>query len=190
MNTNYLRGELGRRAREASAAAEQARRQGVPGEKPQAFQMGRRNAFEDAAELVRIEGERERCEGYSNYPTFSVGVIMHNEREQVDYWRRQAAWLLTEEGQEAHRSRLGTEGDTPRELAQRALAEQIKEETERAAPELDGCFSSLLAHGLSAVDWHELAGEWLDELAEDARAAELDDEDAEELDAGPEAWTR
>lgn len=98
------------------------------------------------------------CEGYSNYPTFAVAVVLRNERETVKRWRIQARNARTA----ADASPAA--GFTTDELAAVDLARWLKDAHERGAADLDGAYSSLLGYGLSCVDWHEIAVELLDDV--------------------------
>lgn len=62
-----------------------------------------------------------------------------------DYWRDQAKEARTEY----------------------ALANQLKDEFEEAAPELKGFWADLMGAALSEVDWHEVAKHYWDETREE-----------------------
>jgi len=79
--------------------------------------------------------------GYSNYPTWNVGLWIDNEKYSQSYWREAA--------EEAN------------SISQ--LADRLKDEMEEQSPTVDSAdmYTDLLGWALQSVDWYELAeGYW------------------------------
>lgn len=86
----------------------------------------------------------ETCEGFRNYETFSVAVVVDNDQSMHDH-ARAFVWELEQAGAESY-----------------DIADRVKEYHEQAMPELKGFWSSLLRAGWDGVDWLELVEHWQD----------------------------
>lgn len=108
--------------------------------------------------------------GWSNYETWATALWLDNEASSSAFWREQ-----TRECREAapDSRRVREWGFSPRESARLELAERLKEAIHEANP-LDGAslFSDLLWAAISEIDWHEIAGHYVAEVA-DEMAEEL-----------------
>lgn len=98
----------------------------------------------------------ETCEGYSNYETFSVAVVIDNDKGSYTYWRERAR----EELATAKADQVATVG----ERARWNLADALEDHVRSEAPELTEYYSSLLLAGISGVDWREIADGWCSEV--------------------------
>lgn len=123
--------------------------------------------------------ETKKYNGWSNYETWCVHLWLSNEERDYRYWRAEAA----RHRKEALRHANELEGIWSVELAGRAgLAEQMKGEIEDAAPIGMAClYSDLLSATLSEVDWHEIAGAFLQDVEPDQ--GDDDDQGDEEEEA-------
>jgi len=102
--------------------------------------------------------------GWSNYETWTVSLWMDNERHSHEYWRRQAA----EHRQAAPTRQLVADGVwTAEEAAKFNLADQIKDETADDSPlKTPSLYSDLLNAAFGEVNWQEIAGHLLADVAE------------------------
>ena len=105
---------------------------------------------------MEATAEATTYNGWKNYETWVVKLWMDNEQATYDYWRQQTAFLMSEQGLNAHRPRL-TGSFTDREVSRFALAEQLKESHEDETPTVTGVYADLLNAALSEVDWYEIA---------------------------------
>jgi hypothetical protein len=55
---------------------------------------------------------------------------------------------------------------TEDQAARFTLADRLKDEAEEAMPETEGVWSDLLRAAFSEIDWHEIAGNLIDEVKE------------------------
>lgn len=102
-------------------------------------------------------------QGYTNYETFSVAVVMDNDRKTHDHFAALTAQTRDEIAAGEHDGRT-VEG---------VLADRIQEwHDERIPEDLPGPFGSLLFAGYSEVDWYDIATELLQTLAENEEHAE------------------
>ncbi len=133
-----------------------------------------------------MRDETNRFNGWSNHATWCVHLWLTNEEGDYRYWREEAA----RHRKEAPRHENVREGIWSVELTERAgLAEQMKSEIEEGSPlEAASLFSDLLSATLSDVDWHEVAGAFLEDVepnpSDDDDQAEEDEEDGEEEQSG------
>lgn len=98
--------------------------------------------------------------GWANYETWAVKLWIDNDARAQDYWLMQARYLAA--GRGGHAARFPA---LPRErVAVHALAGQLKEEHEEAAPVVTGVFADLLGAALGNVDWHEIAESLLEDV--------------------------
>lgn len=109
--------------------------------------------IESAMQKVAQEGTHE---GYKNYATWGVALIIANDRGRYEYWQEVAQEIQTAVGGE------GSFGDeTMRtDTIKYNLADRLKEEIEAEVEEASSgneMISQLLQAGLSEVDWDEVA---------------------------------
>ncbi len=129
-----------------------------------------------------MNDETKKYNGWANYETWCVHLWLTNEEGVYRYWRAEAA----RHRKEAPRHENVREGIWSVELAERAgLAEQMKSEIEDGSPlEAASLFSDLLSATLSEVDWHEVAGAFLEDVepdpSDDDDQADEDEEDGQE----------
>ncbi len=130
-----------------------------------------------------MSDETKKYNGWANYETWCVHLWLTNEEGDYRYWREEAA----RHRKEAPRHANVREGIWSVELAERVgLAEQMKSEIEEATPiEAASLFSDLLSATLSEVDWHEVAGAFLEDVEPDpSDDDDQDEEDGEEEQSG------
>ena len=105
--------------------------------------------------------------GWTNYETWACKLWIDNDEGSYRYWgaRAQDAW----DNAEAH-SVFTKEQD-----AAHTLADELREEIEQGAPQLEGMYADLLTSAISEINWREIA----ENLLEDVDKAQ-DEEDEEE----------
>jgi len=135
-----------------------------------------------------MSDETKGFNGWSNHETWCVHLWLTNEEGSYRYWREEAA----RHREEAPRHANVRQGIWSVELAERAtLAEQMKSEIEEASPLSEASiYSDLLNATLSEVDWHEIAGAFLQDVEpspDDGDQAE-EDEEADDQERSREAF--
>ncbi len=108
----------------------------------------------------------EKCNGWTNYETWAVGLWIDNEQGSYTYWRGQAGQCF-EDAADSDPARDGFE--TRQSEATTALAERLREAFEEEAPLEDqaNVYSDLLSAALESVDWHEIASGLLAEVIDE-----------------------
>lgn len=98
-------------------------------------------------------------EGWSNYETWAVALWLTSDRDLSPYWREQAKRHI----EKAPACQMVLDGVWSAEQAEKYnLAEQLKQEIEANVPKaFAGVYSDLLHAGLSDVNWHEIAADFL-----------------------------
>lgn len=124
--------------------------------------------------------------GYKNYETWCVTLWLENDQATYEYWREQAR----RQAIEAPQAEQVLKGYWSSEQAAKfLLADQLKSEFEETNPlEKADVWSDLLNAALDAVDWHEVAGQFLTDFPEvDAEPTErvCNAADCEETSAVP-----
>jgi hypothetical protein len=123
-----------------------------------------------------------KYEGWTNYETWCVALWIDNEEGSYHASRELAKDLY----RQAETSR---DGRFTREFnAACALAEALKEEHEEGNPLADkpSVYSDLLSAALRDVNWHEIATQYVEEIAEDVKAEDDAEDDAEDEEEGAE----
>ena len=101
----------------------------------------------------------ERYNGWTNYETWNVALWIDNEQGSYSYWRDRARecykWAVDR----------GT-GLDKTEQAKIDLADALKEEIEEGNPLADQAsfYADILRANLSEVNYHEIAGNLIDEI--------------------------
>ena len=102
----------------------------------------------------------DKCNGWTNYETWVVYCWMSQEKGQQDYWRDETRTCYDAAEADGHLKRS--------DMAAIALADRIKDEHEEAATEMlrqanyeTGPLSDLLNGALGAVNWDEIARQWM-----------------------------
>jgi hypothetical protein len=109
---------------------------------------------------------KDTCEKWSNYETWTVNLWINDTKSSQDYWREQAGnhWQVALSSQDVKDGK-----GTPQEIAGQKLSEQLKEEISEGAPlKQSGLYTELLNAAISEVDWYEIA----EDLLLDARKRE------------------
>ena len=91
-------------------------------------------------------------QGWTNYETYVISLMLDDNRPAHDYWRATAASILEE-----------LDGNT--EEATIGLANAMREEISDSIPDLEGFWADLLDGALGEVDWHEIAKHWINAVA-------------------------
>lgn len=103
-------------------------------------------------------------EGWKNYETWAVALMIDNDRVSHDYWRGRARYYASEEGyKELRRNYFKMSRE---EVARYSFADALKRDFEARMPELDSPYSELLRGGFDEVDWDEIAVHLLEQAAE------------------------
>jgi hypothetical protein len=107
------------------------------------------------------ENTMQTYNGYSSYETWLVAMWIDNDQANIDYWMDVA--------KHQYNSAKDQKYFTKKEEAIISLAEYMKEYYEDRMPESDdigGFWSDMLHAALGSVDWHELAGKYMDQALE------------------------
>jgi hypothetical protein len=98
----------------------------------------------------------EKYQGWTNYETWQVNLWWSNDQGSYTYWAQQAQ----EVWEEAEADKTFTRS----EIARAKLAERMKDGLEESKPEgLEGLWECMVDHFISEVNFHEIAGSWLDD---------------------------
>lgn len=103
-----------------------------------------------------------RYNGWSNYETWCYNLWISNEESTQMYWteRAQAAYDATDED-ESIKDR--------KDQAARDLAQEMESEMTEGIPEgVTGLYQNLLTTSLQAIDFQEVAENWIDEVETEA----------------------
>jgi len=101
--------------------------------------------------------EHKEYNGWYNYETWVTALWMGNDQSSYHYWQETA--------QETLKNTKAEKPLTKRERATMALADQLKEEYEELAPELEGVYSDLLNAAMSEINWHEIAQHQIEDIS-------------------------
>jgi hypothetical protein len=98
--------------------------------------------------------------GYTNRETWIVCLWIDNEQSSIEF--------AVEMAQEFYAKAEENKYFTKRENATIEFAEYLKDYYEESAPLLDECtvWTDLLMHSLGGVDWHEIAGHYMEQALE------------------------
>ena len=102
-------------------------------------------------------------EGYTNFETWSIALILDNDRELCTTWRGYAVQIKVEA---ANIPQVFEGIWTPEQGAIFTVADTLKDQFENQAEDLDLAppFGDLLSAALSAVNWQEVAEGLLEEI--------------------------
>lgn len=107
--------------------------------------------------VAQDEADDERHQGYANYETFAVAVRIDNDRDL-----RALAYSIVDEA-----TTYSIADGTTYSIDQRIeVADRLRDWHEDTMPELDSPYAELLAAGFGAVDWLELADQYIAEVKE------------------------
>lgn len=108
--------------------------------------------------------QQEKYNGYKNYETWCVTLWLENDQPTYEYWRQQAR-LQAAGAPQAEQVQKGFW--TTEQAAKFLLADQLQREFEETNPlEKADVWSDLLNAALDAVDWHEVAEQFLVDFIE------------------------
>lgn len=101
----------------------------------------------------------EKHNGWTNYETWSVNLILTNDQGSYNYWQEVAQECLDDTQADDN---LGER----REAAAGVLAERLKDEIEEGNPLKDDTtlYAQLLTAAISEANWYEIAASWLEDL--------------------------
>lgn len=114
--------------------------------------------------------------GWTNYETWSVALLINNDEGSQDRWRDEAKGCY----RVAQADKFFPEILGKRTVAKRDLADQIKADHEENNPLADdtSIYAQLLQGAMSDVNWGEIA----DSILDDDMVKELDAEEPEDED--------
>ena len=95
--------------------------------------------------------------GWKNWETWNVALWIDNEESSQSYWAEQAqeAWDNTDK-----------DSDDRKQEASCSLAESLKSHFEEGNPCTEGFWADLMGAALSEVNWHEIAENMLESIAQ------------------------
>ena len=96
--------------------------------------------------------------GYTNYETWCVNLHISNLQSEQDYWNDRASFAM------AHSDPSNDDLDARCELAE-SLRDAFLEKYDEQKP-ANSILADLLRAALSEVNWHELAGHYVDAAKE------------------------
>lgn len=106
---------------------------------------------------TKVGKEDKTYSGLTNYETWNVALHMDNERGTHDYWLERAKECI----KEAVADTLFTK----EEIAQRYLADEIKQEFTDGMPDLGAStYADLLNGAMSEVNWYEVAKHLIEDV--------------------------
>lgn len=109
---------------------------------------------------MTTESER-RHQGYTNYETFSVGIVLMTDRKRHEWCLRQARERLA-----FARAAEAEGGEPARERAVGALATRLRSwgdaQADAALDRAPALLASAFRAGYGEVDWLDIAREWVD----------------------------
>ena len=97
--------------------------------------------------------------GWTNYETWCVNLWIDNEQADQEYWQEQAREVVD----------TCLPDSQVRELAD--LMEAIHDEAYQETCTAPGMYGDLLRAALSEVNWHEIAGHYIDAAKEEVSDA-------------------
>lgn len=106
--------------------------------------------------------------GWTNYETWCVNLWLTNDADVFGRWSEEARRHLAEAPES---KRVKEWGYSIQQAASCALAEQLREEVEdEASLSFATVYSDLLNGALAAVNWQEIAENWLDDVNSESEA--------------------
>jgi len=101
--------------------------------------------------------------GWYNYESWLVSLWIDNEESSQAYWAEQAqeVWDQTD-----------PDSDDRKREASCSLSESLKNHFEEGNPCMEGFWADLMGAALSEVNWHEIAENMLEEIAEPLTSAD------------------
>ena len=87
--------------------------------------------------------------GWTNYETWCAALWMDNDLN--DYWGNEARDILRQENND-------------REDAVYELARVMESYHDEFTPVVEGLYADLLGASMSRINWHEIAGHYIDEV--------------------------
>lgn len=112
--------------------------------------------------------ETKAYNGWTNYETWSLALILDNDEGSYRYWRgvAQDCWDVAD----------GDKTFSREDRAAFELEDRLQAETEEAMPEnLSPLWSQLLSAAVSEINYREIAENWIDNV--DKTEDEEEDED-------------
>lgn len=114
-------------------------------------------AFFEGAQIRLVDTGHQ---GYANYESFCIGIMIDSDRELLGLWLAQAKECLNKPDPERNQQ-FGNEG-----AAELDLADALKEYFDDNSPEIDAPWNSLCNAALGNVDWLDLARHYLGKVKE------------------------
>ena len=111
---------------------------------------------------------RHEYNGWTNYETWCVALWLDNEEGAQQYMRERATEIYGD-------AEATDYGATRKQVAVRVLADDMEETHTEAADafQLVGVFSDLMSSALANVNWQEIAGQYIDDIADDVHKEEF-----------------
>lgn len=107
--------------------------------------------------------ETKTYNGWATYETWAVALWLDNEASSSRYWREQAeeCWSAAR-----HSRRVKEWRFTRAEAARLELAEKLEEVVHEGSPLQEASlYADLLGAALAEVDWYEIAGHYVADVA-------------------------
>lgn len=105
--------------------------------------------------------DKDKYEGWANYPTWAVALWIANDQGEYEYWKEQAVDAMANATDDV---KARGEGMSKRENAIILLEQQLKDYLEDNAPETKGIYTDLLQAGMDDIDYYEIAEDMIDNL--------------------------